>query len=300
MPKKIVTLFLLLSVIVGRELFLDGSFATHDDLQVMRLFQMHMCLSDGQIPCRYLSEMGFGYGQPTFNYYSAFPYYLGAFFNLLNISYLTTVKLLYFLNLFLAGCFFYKFARSHLSSVASFIAASAFVLVPYRAVDIFVRGALAEITALTLLPLLLYSFYKLSKEPKLSNTLFSSVILFFFLTTHNLTTLISLPLIIVYLLYLCLKNTSSLKHSFLASSLGVGLSAFFLLPVLFERNLINMAGLTSGYLDFHSHFSSLSQLFFDLSWPFEAKPSAFIGVIPSIVLFTSPLTIYFSKKRILP
>lgn len=300
MPKTIILFFLILSLIVGRELFLSGSFATHDDLQVMRLFQMHKCLSDGQIPCRYLSEMGFGYGQPTFNYYSAFPYYVGAFFNLLNLSFLTTVKLLYFLNLFLAGCFFYKFARYHLSNIASIVAASAFILMPYRAVDIFVRGALAEITALTLLPLLLFSYYKLSKEPKTSNALFSSVILFFFLTTHNLTTLISLPLIIVYLLYLYFKNTSFLKHLLLALLLGTGLSGFFIIPVLFERNLINMTGLTSGYLDFRSHFSSLSQIVFDLSWPYEAKPSVFIGVIQILVIILSPLPIIFSKKRSLP
>ena len=59
----------LICVIAGWQLFRPGYFTMHDDLQVMRLFEMDRCLQDGQIPCRWAADLGAGYGQPMFNYY---------------------------------------------------------------------------------------------------------------------------------------------------------------------------------------------------------------------------------------
>ena len=58
-------------------LFLPGYFSHHDDLQVMRIFEMRQCLQDFQIPCRWVQDMGYGNGYPLFNYYNVFPYYIG-------------------------------------------------------------------------------------------------------------------------------------------------------------------------------------------------------------------------------
>ncbi len=67
-----------LSVFIIWPLFLPGYFSHHDDLQVMRIFEMRQCFIDFQIPCRWVPDMGYGNGFPLFNYYGVFPYYLGA------------------------------------------------------------------------------------------------------------------------------------------------------------------------------------------------------------------------------
>ena len=73
-----ILLILALSALVVWPLFLPGYFSHHDDLQVMRIFEMRKCIEDFQIPCRWVPDMGFGNGFPLFNYYGVFPYYIGA------------------------------------------------------------------------------------------------------------------------------------------------------------------------------------------------------------------------------
>ena len=55
-------------------------FSHHDDVQVIRLYEMDKCIKDGQIPCRWVPDLGGLYGYPIFNYYAPLPYYFGELF----------------------------------------------------------------------------------------------------------------------------------------------------------------------------------------------------------------------------
>ncbi|MDP3888514.1 MAG: hypothetical protein Q8Q24_00575, partial [bacterium] len=73
-----------------------GFFSMHDDMQFMRLFELDKCFADWQIPCRWVPDLGYGYGYPLFNYYPPLPYYTGEFIHLIfGISFLDTVKILF-------------------------------------------------------------------------------------------------------------------------------------------------------------------------------------------------------------
>ena len=101
----------IISLVFGWQLLRPGFYTMHDDLQVMRLYEMDRCFKDGQLPCRWAPDMAQNYGQPLFNFYSAFPYYLGELIHLVGFSFIDTVKLLFFLSLFLSGAFSYLLAR---------------------------------------------------------------------------------------------------------------------------------------------------------------------------------------------
>src|SRR3989304_10348317 len=94
--KKNIYLILLLafSLLVVWPLFLPGYFSHHDDLQVMRIFEMRRCFEDLQIPCRWVPDMGYGNGFPLFNYYSVLPYYLGAVLSYV-LGYIGAAKVLF-------------------------------------------------------------------------------------------------------------------------------------------------------------------------------------------------------------
>src|SRR3990170_2162804 len=90
----------------------SGYFIMHDDLQVMRLFQMEKCIRDLQIPCRWSPDMVYGYGQAMFNFYSAFPYYLGIIYKLATpLSIMATVKTLFLISLVLSAIGMYLLAK---------------------------------------------------------------------------------------------------------------------------------------------------------------------------------------------
>ncbi len=310
MNKKLIAIIglLLISVLVSWNIFKPGFFSMHDDLQVMRLYEMKRCLNDGQIPCRWSPDMSYGYGQPMFNYYSATPYYVGAIFNNLGFSLIDSVKIVMFISIALAGIAMFIFLSQFVPILPSFIGGVAYILVPFRALEIFVRGALAENFALALLPLVLFGITKLIINKTKINLAFLSLILGLFLSTHNITTLISSPFIAVFAIIMIFINKQKIKSfSLLFSSavLGLGIASFFLLPVIFENNLVDTGFLTSGYFDFRAHFATLSQLFIKQSWGYRAsefgpndKISFAVGIVQTLALVVTPIFLFIKRKSL--
>ncbi len=99
-------LCLLLPLFLTWPLFLPGYFSHHDDLQVMRIFEMRRCIVDLQVPCRWVPDMGYGNGYPLFNYYSVFPYYLGAILSFI-FGFLVSAKILFAIPFFLGSLSIY-------------------------------------------------------------------------------------------------------------------------------------------------------------------------------------------------
>lgn len=308
MPKKIITLFFI-SLVIGWQLLRPGFYSMHDDLQVMRLFEMNRCFENGQIPCRWVPDLGQNYGQPLFNYYSPLPYYLGEAVHLIGLSYIDTVKLLFLLSLFLSGIFVYLFSKEFLKENSALLVAIAYMTVPYHAVDIFVRGALSESWGLALVPLVLYSQLRVCRQPKTTSAVLFSLSLAALLITHNITVLISFPLLVIFGLYFYITSPQKihqLHYLIPGILLGIGLSAFFLFPVLSEQSYIQTKFLTSDYFDFRAHFATLSQLFTKLSWGYGPSRfnsyqypetlSFFVGILPIISLLVSSPLVWIKRR----
>ncbi|GAF99922.1 unnamed protein product, partial [marine sediment metagenome] len=132
----------------------------HDDMQIMRIFELDKCFQDGQIPCRWVPDLGYSYGYPLFNYYPPLPYYLGELFYLLGFSLINSVKLLFGLGFILSGIFMYLLAREFWGNLGGFLAGIFYIYAPYHAVDVYVRGAMGEHWALVCFPLILLAVYK--------------------------------------------------------------------------------------------------------------------------------------------
>lgn len=324
--KLLPALFLVvLSLVIGWQLLRPGFFPTHDDIQVMRFYQMRRCFDDGQLPCRWSPNMDNEYGQPMFNYYSAFPYYLGTFFNLLGVSFIDVVKLMFLLSLIFSSLFMYLFARRFFSIPASLATAAAYLIAPYHALDIYVRGALAESWGLVFIPALFWAITTVIAKPTVATSLLLSLISAAFLTTHHLTVLMTAPFLIVWTLLTLLFSPKlgekapaiargsgvlkRLKYLFLGGLLGLGLSAFFLLPALLEQHLIRGGEfLTADYFNFRAHFATLRQLFLNTSWSYG--PSKFgpdddisflIGFVQVFAFVVTPFVLfktYLKDKRL--
>jgi uncharacterized membrane protein (UPF0136 family) len=257
---------IILSGLVLWPLFVKGYFPHQDDLQVMRIFEMRKCFADLQIPCRWVADMGFGNGFPLFNYYGVLPYYLGAIFSFI-LSYIISAKALFFVPLLLGGISMYFLGKELFGKKAGFVAGILFLFAPYRALDTYVRGAIAESFALSIIPLVFYFSIRLIKYRKPVDFIGTSLSLFFFLTSHNIMTILFIPVFFVCLiLILYLENWKNFKFLFLSLLFGFGLSAFFIIPAYFEKNLVQTNTLTIFALDFRNHFISVARLFIDRSW----------------------------------
>jgi hypothetical protein len=269
-------LIVVLTIPASWYLFGHGYFIMHDDLQVMRVYEMGRCFVDGQIPCRWAPDMAYGYGQAMFNFYSAFPYYLGQLIKMVfPLSILGTVKSLFFVSIIASAVGMYLLGKEFWGRLGGVLSAVSYVYAPYHALDIFVRGALAESFALALIPFLWLFFYRLVIKPNFKNIALSSVFLAFLLSTHNISSLIYAPFTLLWVGFWIVyaRAWKSIPRVALAGLLGVGMSAFFLLPAIFEQSLVQIGNLVSDYSDFHAHFVTLTQLFIQRTWGFG--PSIF-------------------------
>src|SRR3989344_1329333 len=83
------------ALLAAKGLIGEGYFNMHDDLQMMRQLEMEKCFLDLQIPCRWVPDMGYGYGYPLFNYYPPLPYLIGQVVRLAGFSFVDTAKILF-------------------------------------------------------------------------------------------------------------------------------------------------------------------------------------------------------------
>lgn len=270
-PVLIVVIF---AVLAGRTLiFQKGYFNMHDDLQMMRQLEMEKCFFDGQIPCRWVPDMGYGFGFPLFNYYPPLPYLIGEIFRIFGFSFLETVKLTAALSFIISGIAMYLLAKEFYGHIGGVLSAIFYIWAPYHAVDIYVRGAMNEAWALVWFPLILWTSYKLITEKKKSLKWLISLALSWFalLTSHNLMVLIFTPVFAGWCLLWLVKSG---KKQFLrlvlrlivAGVLAFGLAAFFTLPAVLEQKYVHVEMLVIGYYEYIAHFVSSAQLLFSRFW----------------------------------
>jgi hypothetical protein len=264
-------LILALSGLITWPLFVPGYFSHHDNLQVIRVFEMRKCFADLQIPCRWVPDMGYGNGYPLFNFYGPLPYYLGAVASYI-LGYIGAAKLLFFLPLVFGAVGMYLLAKDLFGRVPGLVGAVLYFFAPYRALDSYVRGAVGESFALAIIPFVFYFFLRLIKSKNRKYFALATISTFLFFVSHNIMTLIFTPLIIIWVFFWLYKGKwKGLKVSLLSLGLALGLSAFFILPAFFEKGLVQTDALTRAELDFRAQFVKVSQLFIDRSWNYAGS-----------------------------
>lgn len=264
-------LIIFLSLLIIWPLFLPGYFSHHDDLQVMRVFEMRKCLADFQIPCRWVPDLGYGNGFPLFNFYGVLPYYIGALLSFLT-GYIFAAKILFLIPAVFGGISMYFLGKILFGKTAGLVAGILYLFAPYRALDLYVRGAIAESFALAIVPFVFYFIVKLSQKESRNDFLGLSFSFTAYLLSHNIMTLLFSPIIIIWAIYFLVAN--KFKHLYpliFSFILGFGLSAFFIIPAYFEQGLVQTNTLTRMDLDFRVHFVTLNQLFLSRFWGYGAS-----------------------------
>ncbi len=241
----------------------------HDDLQVFRLFELDKCFRDGQFPCRWVPDAGFGYGYPLMQFYPPMPYYPMEILKLLGLGFFWPIKIMFALSFILSGVGMFLLAKEFFGKWGGLLSALFYVYAPYHSVDVYVRGAQNEAWGMVWFPfVLLYIYRLLTQKFSRKNFVLFSLFLAFQLTSHNVMTLIFAPTAILWGAFWLLKtkNYSAIKNLLLSGVLGVGLAAFFFIPVVLEQKYVHVESMTYGYFNYMAHFADLSQMFTSRFW----------------------------------
>lgn len=251
-------------------LMLRKGIYTMQDFHVFRQYEFSKCIEQRVFPCRWTPDAGMGYGEPIFNYYGQFPYWVGQILKQAGLSVLDATKANFILTIIASAVAMFILARRFWSNTGAMVSAILYAYAPYRALDVWVRGALSESMAFVFFPIILLSLKEFAQTSQRKHLLWLILATAGLIITHNLSLLIFAPFALIWGIYWWWQNKSI--HTLydwvsvgLASAL---LSSFYLLPLVFERNLVDLSQTTKGYFDFHLHFTTLKQLFISTFWGF--------------------------------
>lgn len=304
---RVEILLLILIFPAIKDLLAPGYFTMHDDMQVFRLFELHKCVVDGQIPCRWIPDGGYGYGYPLMEFYPPMPYYPMEIMTLLGLGFFWPVKIMFVLAFILSGIGMYYLTKEFFGRWGGILSALFYVYAPYHSVDIYVRGAQNEAWGMVWFPFVLLFIYRLiSKKFSWRDFLLLAISLFGQLTSHNVMTMVFAPTAIIWALFWIwrTKNFKSIKQLFLSGLLGIGLSAFFFLPVILEQKYVHVDSMISGYFNYMAHFVDINQLFFSRFWGYGGSTwgpndgmSFSVGQLQWIVAIVASVIAIFRFKK---
>ena len=264
----IILVFIIFLYWVIKPLFHSGFFPMHDDQQIARLYEMDKSIVSGQIPPRWVSNLGFGYGYPLYNFYPPLVYYIGETFHLVGFNLITSTKIVMALGFILAAISMYFFAKELLDKKSAILAALLYTYAPYHAVDLYVRGALAEFFSFIFFPLGLLGIRKLILAPSINSILFFTFSLSGLILTHNLMVFPFGIFLTIYTIYLFIKtkNKKPILSVIYSLLLSFGLTAFFTLPALIEKKFTLVDTILIRELaNYKLHFVYLRQ-FWNSAW----------------------------------
>ena len=285
-------LILLLSIPAVWALFVHGYFGASDDLHIGWLYEMHRTLSLGQFPPRFVPDLSFGFGYPLFDFVFPLPFYIGEIFYKLGFSLVDSVKAVFLISVPVSMYFMYKFLKEHTSGILAMAGAVLYVYTPYRATDIYVRGAIGEIFAFIFPPLIAYSVSKISKTGEKKWIGLLGIGIAGLILSHDIMAYMFVPFLALLVLFFR-KNILRSVYGFI---LGLSISLYFWLPAIVESKLMKYG---TGNFNFIDHFPTLKQLitpYFgygaSVPGPYDGM-SFFMGAVNIILIIA---VIIFVKK----
>lgn len=287
--------------------FNHGNFPSHDgNFHIIRIFEYFQSLKYGQFPPRLASGLLQDYSYPIFVFYPPLTYFLGAILIFLGFNVLIATKLLYILGFLMGSIGVFFFLRSLIDNLPALTGSLIYSLIPYRAVELYVRGDLAEFLAYSFFPWLLWTNLKFLKGTKnILNICILSLFITILVILHNLSAFIySLFLIILNLFYLFFSRSTEkvniIKGLFLSVILAILLSTFYWLPLIIESQYVRINKLVLfPYSDYFLTFQQLWQSRWGYAFPLEKDAMSLqLGQILIIIsLLTTILNIFIKTKH---
>jgi spermidine synthase len=231
-------------------------------LHLLRTVEVDQSWRDGIFYPRWAPDMAFGYGYPIFNYFAPLLYLITEAVHLLGPGFESSLKLVLIGSLLCGAGGMYALVKDHLGARAGVLAAATYIYAPYMLRDVFVSGVYAEFLALSLMPLALWSVYRLITRGNPLYLLTSSLLCGAVVISHNITGMLFFPLLVSFAVWTIWshRRRSAILRTVLALILSLALVALFLLPALVEKPLVNLDRLTEDYFDFRQHFLSLAEI----------------------------------------
>lgn len=299
-----IIIVVLFAIIAGFSLLHEGLPPTHDgEYHVVRFHLFSESINDGNLYPRWATHLNNNFGVPLFTFVYPLPNYIAVFFHSLGVSFIDSFKLEMFFAILVGGIFFYLWAKEFWGKLGGIVSSVFYTFSPYHFVDIYIRGSVGEVWAIAFFPAFLWTYTLFVKSNKkilyfTLSSLFLSLIIF----SHNILALMFFPFSISYIIFSIFLQQNRkylIPNTLYIILLGLGLSAIFWLPAMYETKYVT--GLQ--IFDVISHFPDLYQLLIP-SWGsgfsgggLQNELSFQIGVSNLLAILLSVIVVLLQVKR---
>ncbi|MDP2638349.1 MAG: 6-pyruvoyl-tetrahydropterin synthase-related protein [Candidatus Levybacteria bacterium] len=288
-----ITTVILFGIIAGFSLLHGGLMPTHDgEYHVVRFFLFNESLDDGNLYPRWASHLNNGFGAPLFNFVYPLPNYIASFLHYFGVSFIDSFRFEMFAAIITGAVFFYLWAREFWGKLGGVISSIFYTFSPYHFVDIYIRGSVGEVWAIAFFPAFLWTYTRFARSRQKIFMVLSSIFLALIIFSHNILALMFFFFSLSYIIFMVYMEKNK-KHLLINTSflilLGLGLSAVFWLPAIYETRYA--VGLQ--IFDISAHFPDLYKLLIP-SWGsgfsgngLQNELSFQVGIANLFAIFTS-------------
>src|SRR5258708_28974163 len=199
-----IVIVILLSLPGVWDLFKPNYYTSHDgEGHIIRMDEFYHAFLDGQFPVRWSKRLYFGYGYPFFNFNYPSTYYFGLPAMLLGYSATTAMKSETVATYFMSAIVMFLYLRRKVAWPFAVAGAILYAYAPYRMLNIYVRGSVAESTAFLFPPLLLWTA-ELIADRKSKSILLAALVFFLVGILYNISAILLFFFFFIYLFFLSL------------------------------------------------------------------------------------------------
>ncbi len=322
--KKLIILYTILFIFVCIPVFapfLIQMEQGHDlFFHLMRIEGLAQGIKDGQFPVRIQPGWYQGYGYGVSVFYGDIFLYIPAIFHLLGVSLQNSYKIYIVLSnaatIAVAG---YSFKGIFKNDKIAFTGSALYTLSIYRLMNVYIRDAVGEYTAMIFMPLLAYAFYCIVYEEKerRKGMFLLAVGMVGVLQSHIISAEICVAVLGMACI-VCIRKVWNFKviWTFCKSAvLAVGLSLGFLVPFAdymvngsFNANVANSYKMEQNIGVHGTFIRQLFQIFYEATGANQPKEAGIVGEMPlgvGLVLGVAVVVwiiteIYFRGKKSQP
>lgn len=236
--KKEILILITIMIVSSMWLITKGMPYAHDiEFHYDRLKGLTNTLATGDF-LALIHNTFYGYGYATGLFYNNFYLYIPAFLSLMGLSYMTSFKILYVLiNILTTLSIFWCLKTISKNNKISILGTILYMFSNYRMVDVYPRGAMGEILAFMIIPIIILGLYHIIygdyKKWYLFTIGFVLLLLAHLITTFLLAIFVFIFLVLNYKKLITEKQR--IKYLLISGLVGVLLGLFFLAPMLEQK-----------------------------------------------------------------
>lgn len=251
-----------LALVAASPLFSGQMVNGHDTLEhAMRTAEFTRALGAGVWWPEWAPNLGGGYGEPIFLFNPPLFYFIAAIPTLVGTPIPWAMNLTCAFLIVLASLGVYAWTARAFGRAGAFVAAVAYVWAPYTLLDLYVRQALTELTAICILPWALWGLAQTCQVPGPRRLATAALAIGALLLASTPAALVAAPALVGQIAILVHhRRPEGAARGLAALALGATLAALFWVPASTERWLLRFDRLLVGEPAYQNHFVEPAQL----------------------------------------